>query len=71
MDPLGDYVFPTTRAQCPAGIRKEVASGNTLAVVDVQFYMKVGSREVRPSDGTVFHARFEQDAGRFAVCFTP
>lgn len=71
LDPLGDYVFPTTRAQCPSGITKESVPGGALAVVDVQFYMQVGNKEIRPADGTVFHARYEQDAGRYAVCFAP
>jgi hypothetical protein len=67
MDPLGG--FPrATKADCPKAPLLASADGQYVEVA-VEYYFKVGARELRPSTATsVFNGTFADYRGNFEIC---
>jgi hypothetical protein len=69
LDPIDPPGTLATKAACPTfPVTYEGAPGNDYIDADLQFYFTVNGSELRPADGTVFHGKYQNYAGLYAVC---
>lgn len=57
------------KADCPTfPVTYEGPVGADYIDADLQFYFTVNGTELRPGDGTVFHGKYQNYAGLYAIC---
>jgi hypothetical protein len=59
----------TNKADCPQfPVSYEGPTSAEYIDADLQFYFTVNGTELRPADGTVFHGKYQNYAGLYAIC---
>jgi hypothetical protein len=66
LDPVYGLVQITKKSDCPAYPLTD--AGNGLVAADLQYYVVVNGKELRPLGGGVFHGTYENYQNAFAVC---
>ena len=69
LDPLNAPGTLTNKADCPTfPVTYEGPAGADYIDADVQFYFTVNGVELRPAGGGVYHGKYQNYAGLYAVC---
>jgi hypothetical protein len=66
LDPFKLWNTPQKKSDCPAF---PMTQAGPYVHADVQFYLWINGAELRPRPGDVFHGRYEEYGGPFAICF--
>lgn len=69
LDPLNPPGTLANRADCPTfPVTYDGNPGAESVNADVQFYFSVNGAELRPAGGGVFHGKYQNYAGLYAIC---